>query len=67
LSLASDIYSLGVLLYELVTGVNPQYREGDTFQQVRVKCFQAAVKVWATGRGVCVYLTQSETGVATAL
>jgi serine/threonine protein kinase len=34
LSLASDIYALGVLLYELVTDVNPQYQPGASFEEV---------------------------------
>jgi non-specific serine/threonine protein kinase/serine/threonine-protein kinase len=33
LSLASDIYSLGVLLSELVTGTNPRYQDGAGFDQ----------------------------------
>jgi hypothetical protein len=33
LSFASDVYALGVLLYELVAGVNPQYRDGASFDE----------------------------------
>ena len=33
LSLASDVYSLGVLLSEVATGVNPQFRPDATFDQ----------------------------------
>jgi serine/threonine protein kinase len=33
LSLSSDIYSLGVLLFELLTDVNPQYKSGETFEE----------------------------------